>query len=486
MSASAGSTAVVLAAGEGKRLKSRAPKVLHPVAGRPMLAHVLAALESPRIVRRAVVVSPARRDEIAAEMDRLGFTEITYVVQDPPLGTGDAVRVALDQLRPEGEVVVVPGDTPLVLPETIQRVLDAKAASGAQAVLVTARIPSSDSGRILRDSDGAVTGIVEARDASESELAIDEINAGIYAFDAAHLEKMLGKVDDANAQGEFYLTDVVGFFVREGHRVETVEADASEVGGVNSRVQLAEVTRALRRRVCLRWMEEGVTIVDPDTTYIDPGVSLAADVVIHPFTFLEGATSIANGAEIGPQTRVVDSTVGERSVVTFSVIRESTVGADASVGPFASLRAGTVVGDGARAGTFVETKASTIGPGSKVPHLSYIGDAEIGRGVNVGAGTITCNWDGSDKHGTVIDDDAYIGSDTMLVAPVHIGERAATGAGAVVKGEVPPDALAVGVPARVIEGKGNKMKRRGKSGEPARLGSEDDAASPSSDPGADS
>lgn len=459
MSGSGGPTAVVLAAGEGKRLKSRTTKVLHPVAGRPMLAHVLAALEGSGAATRAVVVAASRRDEIAEAMVGHGFADITYVVQDPPRGTGDAVRVAVEALRPSGDVLVLPGDTPLVTRSTVQRVLEAKRSSGAAAVLVAARVASSDSGRIVRAEDGSVSEIVEVKDATAEQLSIDEINAGIYVFEAPLLEAMLGKIDDANAQGEYYLTDVIGLLFRDGHRIEAVEADAAEVGGVNSRAQLAQVIRSMRDRVSERWLEEGVTIIDPSSTFIDPTVELAPDVVIHPFSFLEGSTTVAEGAEIGPQTRIVDSSVGPGAVVTFAVVRGCTIGSEASVGPFASLRAGTHVGERARAGTFVETKASTIGEDSKVPHLSYIGDAEIGRGVNVGAGTITCNWDGSGKHGTVIDDDAYIGSDTMLVAPVHIGERAATGAGAVVRGEVPADSLAVGVPARVIEGKGDKMRR---------------------------
>lgn len=451
--------AIVLAAGDGKRLKSRLPKVLHTAAGRPLLAHVLAALAPLPLRRKVVVVSP-RRDEIEAGLG--GFADgCDFVVQEVPRGTGDAVRIALQSGTFGDTVLVTPGDTPLFETETLRALVDAHAASGAGATVLTADMPDPTGyGRVIRAGGDAIDRIVEHRDAAPDELGVTEINAGVYAFDAALLRDALGTIGHDNAQGEQYLGDVLGPIAAAGRAVLAFKTDHEEVPGVNSRAQLAEAAAALRRRAALRWMSEGVTIVDPGTTFIDAGVTIAPDATIHPFTFLEGATTIGAGAEIGPQTRVVDSTIEEDATVTFSVVRGSSIGGGASVGPFASLRPGTRLERGARAGTFVETKNTTIGEGSKANHLAYLGDAEIGRGVNVGAGTITCNWDGREKHKTLVEDEAYIGSDTMLVAPVRIGKRAATGAGAVVRGEVPDEALAVGVPARIIEGGGNKMEPR--------------------------
>ena len=459
--------AIVLAAGDGKRLKSRLPKVLHPAAGRPLLGHVLAALESLPLGRRVVVVSP-RRDQIAAALDDAGLSDgFELVVQEVPRGTADAVRVALEGAGISGgTVLVTPGDTPLLKPETLSALLDAHAAAGAGATVLTADMPDATGyGRVIRGAGDAIERIVEHRDATEEELGVREINAGVYAFDLALLRDALASIGSDNAQGEQYLGDVLGPIAASGRPVLAFKADHEEVPGVNSRAQLAEAAAALRRRACLHWMEQGVTIVDPSTTFVDASVTIEPDATIHPFTFLEGATRVGPGAEIGPQTRVVDSTIEEGATVTFSVVRGSSIGPGASVGPYASLRPGTRLESGARAGTFVEVKSSTIGEDSKANHLAYLGDAEIGRGVNVGAGTITCNWDGRDKHKTLIEDEAYIGSDTMLVAPVRIGKRAATGAGSVVKGEVPDEALAVGVPARIIEGKGNRMEPKAPPGE---------------------
>ena len=454
-------TVVVLAAGQGKRLRSDLPKVLHRVAGRPLVGHVLAAL-APLGADRTVVVTSKRRDEIAAAVAEAGFgTGIDFVVQDPPSGTGDAVRVALDELQlDDGLVVVANGDAPLVAPETFRRLVDMHLTSSAVATVLTARVADpADLGRIERSDGDRIRRIVEEADATEEQRAIDEVNCGAFVFDAVRLVEMIAKVDQENAQGEHYLTDVVELLVSDGDVVVACLGQPEEATGVNDRSQLADAGAALRRKVCEKWMAEGVTIVDPATTYIDATVEIERDATILPFTFLEGATRIGANAEVGPQVRIVDSEIGTGATVSFAVIRESVVGADASVGPFASLRAGTKLGTGGRIGTFVETKATTMGEDSKANHLAYLGDAEIGRGVNVGAGTITTNWDGEKKHKTVIEDDAYIGSDTMLVAPTHVGKRAATGAGAVVRGDVPDDALAVGVPARIIEGKGNKMGR---------------------------
>jgi bifunctional UDP-N-acetylglucosamine pyrophosphorylase/glucosamine-1-phosphate N-acetyltransferase len=453
-------SAIVLAAGDGKRLKSAVPKVLHRAAGLPLLAHVLRAL-APLGLGPTVVVASPRRAEMEETLGAHGITDgVSYVVQQVPKGTADATAIGLEAAGNAEAVIVLPGDAPLLTTETLESLLDQHATSGASATVLTSRVDDPGGyGRVVRATTGAVEKIVEDRDATDEERALDEVNAGVYVFDAARLSWALGKVDSANAQQEMYVTDVIAILRAEGDAVSALLTDAAETAGVNSRAQLAEVGAALRRRTCERWMAEGVGIVDPSTTYIDAGVEIGRDATILPFTFLEGRTTVGERAEVGPQARIVDSTIAEDATVSFAVVRESVVGPEASVGPFASLRPGTRLERRARIGTFVESKQTTIGEDSKANHLAYLGDAEIGRGVNVGAGTITCNWDGTAKHKTVIDDEAYIGSDTMLVAPVHVGKRGATGAGSVVRDDVPADGLAVGVPARIIEGGGDKMKK---------------------------
>ena len=454
-----GVAAVVLAAGGGTRMKSGSPKVLHVAAGRPLLVHVLTAIQPLGLEAHLAVVTN-RTEIFERALDQAGLlSEVDLVVQDPPRGTADAVRSALATVRGrQSTLLVLQGDSPLIKTETLDALLHVHADSASAATVLTARVDDPTGyGRIVRSTDGMVERIVEERDASYEERSIHEINAGVYVFDVDALSEALDEVGDANAQNEYYLTDVVPALLARNGAVAAYRGQAQEVMGVNSRVQLAAVTEILRRRTCEVWMEEGVTVVDPATTYIDSSVTIGRDATIHPFTFLEGRTTVGEGAEVGPQARIIDSEIEEGAVVTFAVVRSSSIGPGASVGPFASLRPGTRLERGARLGTFVESKQTTIGEDSKANHLAYLGDAQIGRGVNVGAGTITCNWDGQTKHPTVIEDEAYIGSDTMLVAPTRIGKRAATGAGSVVRGEVPDEALAVGVPARIIEGKGNKM-----------------------------
>lgn len=451
--------AIVLAAGDGKRLKSDVPKVLHDAAGRPLLVHVLAALE-PLELGQVVVVASPRKPEIEAVVSAAGLdVTVDYAVQETPNGTGDAVRVGLEAIGGDVEhVLVVSGDSPLLRSATLATLLEHHGGSAAVATVLTAVFAEPTGyGRIIKGDAGDIESIVEERDATDQQRLVREINTGTYAFDVDALRDALPKLGTDNAQAEYYLTETVAVMLAEGRKVEAVEAPAREAGGVNSRQQLAEIARELRARACERWMAEGVTIVDPDTTFIDSNVTIGRDAVVLPFTFLEGETKIGERARVGPQTRIVDSSIGDDTEVTFAVVRGSEIGPEASVGPFASVRKGTTLGRGSRIGTFVETKQTSIGDDSKASHLAYLGDAKIGRGVNVGAGTITCNWDGREKHESVIDDEAYIGSDTMLVAPTHIGKRAATGAGSVVRGDVPDDALAVGVPARVIPDKGDKM-----------------------------
>ena len=453
--------AVILAAGEGSRMKSDLPKVLHTAAGRPLIVHVLAALEGLPVTRKAIV-SSNRKDEIAAVVEASGFgADVDWAIQDPPRGTADAVMRGLGVLEGDpAHVLVLPGDAPLIETETIDALLHVHASSGATATVLTARMADPTGyGRVLRNEAGGLIRIVEEKDASYEERTVDEVNAGVYLFETAQLQRVLEKIDAENAQREFYLTDAIELLASEGEKVEAYRTHPHEIFGVNSRSQLARVAELMRRRASERWMDEGITIVDPRTTYIDASVTIGRDATIHPFTFLEGKTHVGARAEVGPQARIIDSRIDEDARVSWAVVNGSHVGPQATVGPFASLRPGTVMARGSKLGTFVETKSTTLGEDSKANHLAYLGDAEVGRGVNIGAGTITCNWDGENKHKTIIEDDAYIASDTMLVAPTHIGKRAATGAGAVVKGDVPDDALAVGVPARVLENKGNKMNR---------------------------
>ena len=365
-------------------------------------------------------------------------------LQAEQLGTGHATAVALEQLEPCDVVVVLPGDMPLVRPETIASMITAHAEAGAAATMLTVDAADpSGYGRVVRGSTGAVTAIVEHGDATDEELAITEINTSVYAFDPDLLGSALEKLGDHNVQGERYLTDVVGVLVGEGHVVATAPATAAEGSGVNSHDQLAAVSAELRRRINTAWMASGVFMEDPARVSIGAEVELSPDVRLWGDVHLAGHTSVASGAELGPSVHIADSTIAEGARVWFAAVRGASIGRRAEVGPFVSLREGTILEDASKAGTFVEIKASVVGPGSKVPHLSYVGDATIGADSNVGAGTITANYDGYRKHRTVIGDGVRIGSDTVLVAPVEVGDGAWTGAGSVITSDVAPDALAV-------------------------------------------
>jgi bifunctional UDP-N-acetylglucosamine pyrophosphorylase / glucosamine-1-phosphate N-acetyltransferase len=452
-------SAIVLAAGFGRRMQSDLPKVLHQCAGKPILAHVVDAA-SP-LAGRTVVVVPPEHGAIRTVMAETGLGHVTYAIQPETKGTADAARIGLEALgQDSGRVLILPGDHPLLESRTLSELIDLATSTGSAAAVLSCRMRDpSGRGRIVRDADGSLLRIIEDRDADEDQRRIDEVNGGIYVFDIERLDAALGKVHSENSQGERYLPDVIELLRDEGETVLAHMTHGHDCFGVNSRTELSEAAGLLRDRTCSRLMDAGVTIVDPVTTYIDASVRIEPDVRILPFTFLEGDTHIERGAEIGPHARLVDSTVEQGATVTYAVVRSSSIGPRVSVGPFVSLRPGTELGAGAHIGTFVETKKAVVGEGSKVPHLSYVGDAEIGRDVNVGAGTITCNWDGTAKHRTVVEDEAYISSDTMLVAPIRIGKRAATGAGSVVRDDVPDGALAVGVPARILEGKGDRMKK---------------------------
>lgn len=460
--------AVVLAAGEGTRMRSSTPKVLHPLCGRPMLLHVVDALLALPLDRIVVVVGHgAERVTKTLQEQTATETPIEFVEQRVQAGTGDAASVALtafpEELDGEDDILVVPGDTPLLRPETLALVArEHRAADAAATVLTARRADPGDYGRIVRDGRGLVDRIVERSDASEEELAIDEVNTSIYCFRRGLLAPALRRLSPENAQGEYYLTDAVGVLRQTGHTVVAVEApDPVEPTGVNDRAQLAAAESCLRARINDRWMREGVTMVDPDRTYVDATVELEPEVRLLPGTILEGRTVVASGAVVGPDSHLVDTIVGEGAVVERSVAREAEIGDGAVVGPFAHLRPGTRLGPSAKAGSFVETKNAEVGEGAKVPHLAYVGDAEVGEGSNLGAGTITANYDGRSKHRTRIGRRVHTGSNTVLVAPVEVGDDATTGAGAVVVGDVPPGALAKGVPARNEEGWAAAREDRG-------------------------
>jgi bifunctional UDP-N-acetylglucosamine pyrophosphorylase/glucosamine-1-phosphate N-acetyltransferase len=434
---------LVLAAGKGTRMKSAQPKVLHRVGGRPMLDWVLDAAASFDPVTTTVIVGHKAGDVEAGCAARPG---LGFVTQEPQLGTAHAVMQAAPRLQDRrGTVVLLSGDVPLLSAKTIARLLETHAAADAAATVVTAHFDQPFGyGRIVRE-DGRIARIVEEKDASAEERAVREVNAGVYAFDLQALFPALRGVASTNAQGEYYLTDLVASFRRAGRVVETVQiADAREILGINSRADLARVGAIVRQQVNEALMAAGVTIVDPASTYIDAGVTVGPDTVIHPNVHLEGRTRIGAGCEILPSVRITDGVIGDRVMInSFTVINDASVADDARIGPFAHLRPGSDVRDGAFIGNFVELKKTVFGEGSKASHLTYLGDATVGAGVNIGAGTITCNYDGVNKNATTIGDGAFIGSDSQLVAPVTVGAGAFVAAGSTIVQDVPPGALAI-------------------------------------------
>lgn len=449
--------AVVLAAGEGTRMRSETPKVLHSLCGRPMLLHVVDALAELPLERIVVVVGHGAERVTKVLQDQL-VTEVPveFVEQRVQRGTGDAVSVALtsaafDDLDTEDDILVLPGDTPLLRAETIAHLATEHRVQDAAATVLTARLPDPTGyGRVVRDKDDRVARIVEHADAGEDERALDEVNTSIYCFRRNLLVPSLRRLRPENAQGEYYLTDAIEVLRSAGHKVIAVTSDdPAEAVGVNDRAQLADAEAELRRRINVQWMRDGVTMVDPERTYVDATVELEPDVRILPGTILEGRTSIGAGSVIGPDCHLTDAVVGERAVVSYAVVRDAEIGDDCSVGPFAYLRPGTRLATGAKVGTYVEVKNSEIGEGTKVPHLSYVGDADVGAGANLGASTITANYDGVRKHRTRIGDDVHTGIHTSLVAPVEVGDGAETGAGSVVTRDVPAGQHVRGVPARI-------------------------------------
>ncbi len=434
---------VVLAAGKGTRMRSDTPKVLHRAGEFRLIEHVLRAAAALDARTTVVVVGHLADDVRRALSERLG---LRFALQEPQLGTGHALLQAETHLAgARGTVVLLSGDVPLLRGVTLEELVAAHERSGAAATVLTARVPDpAGYGRIVRQ-DGRITAIVEHRDATPVERAIDEINSGIYAFAAEPLFDALRSIGSANAQAEYYLPDLVRIYRARGLNVETVRLeDAREILGVNSRRELADVAAILKTTKNEALMAEGVSIVDPASTWIGPDVSVGRDTVIHPNVHLEGQTRIGERCEINASVRIVDSTLDDGVVINnFCVIRESHVRAGAQIGPFAHIRPQSDIGEGAHVGNFTELKKTTLGKGSKANHLSYLGDATIGEKVNVGAGTITCNYDGVHKHPTVIEDGAFIGSDSQLIAPVRVGKGAYVAAGSSIVEDVPAGALGV-------------------------------------------
>ncbi len=441
---------IVLAAGAGTRMRSKKPKVIHEILGRPLVMWPIAALKEAGIQDVTVVVGP-EDDRVQAVVSG----EANVAIQQQKLGTADAAKAAMETEALsafEGSVVLVYGDCPLLTPETIRRLVETRIQEDAAAVVLTFRMEDPFGyGRIIREDSfeadlpqGPVVAIVEQKDASPQEAQVCECNSGFYCFDAAQLRSCLSQVTNDNAQGEYYITDVVALLREAGEKVVALATeDPQECAGVNSRVQLAEATRAMQQRINRAHMEAGVTMLAPDLVWIGPDVTLERDVTILQNVTLMGRTSVGEDSIIGPDTRLVDTCVGQGCVVDETISYEARIDDGATTGPRAYLRPGAHLMEGAKAGTHVEIKKSTVGPGSKVPHLSYIGDTTIGEGVNIGAGSITCNYDGKHKHATVIGDGTFIGSDTMMVAPVNIGANVTVGAGSVITKDVPDDALAV-------------------------------------------
>ena len=437
-------TVVILAAGEGTRMKSSTPKVLHSIAGRSLVGHVLSAVSalSPKQVR---VVVGAGREQVEAHLSEIA-PHVTTVFQEKRGGTGHATQLALDGLKASGTILVLAGDTPMLTGSSLSELLNAHHAGGFTASVLTAEHPDPTGyGRIIRTDDDSLLRIVEERDADEIQRDILEVNSGVYAFDAIKLAGAIGKLKNDNSQGELYLTDVIEILRNEGGKIAAVLIDDFiEILGVNDRVQLAESAALLRDRINEDLMRDGVTIVDPLSTWVDATASVASDVVLMPGTAISGTTTVAAGAVIGPRTTLVDCTVGTGARVIESRCTEAIIGEGASVGPYTFLRPGTKLLPHSKVGAYVEMKNATLGEGSKVPHLSYVGDAVIGEGSNIGAATIFVNYDGVEKHYTVVGDHVRIGSDSMLVAPVTIGDGAYTAAGSVITEDVPPGAIGVG------------------------------------------
>lgn len=436
-----GLVALILAAGKGTRMKSALPKVLHKVGGKPMVQQVLDAAQQAGAKRNIVVIGFGA-ESVAAELE----AQAEFVVQAEQLGTGHAVMQAEDKLADfNGTVLVLCGDTPLLRGDMLRRFVEQHHGQQAAATVLTAHMPNpAGYGRVIRNAGGQVVKIVEQKDANPNELAVSEVNTGIYCFQSQSLFQALRGITCNNAQGEYYLTDVISILVDKGDKVWAVAADDyQETMGINSRVQLAQAEKIIRLRKLEELMDNGVTIMDPDSTFIDADVTIGNDTVIYPFTWIEGATAIGQGCAIGPNSRIENTTVGDNSTLHFIYAHECKIGNNVTVGPYVHLRPATVLADGVKIGNFVEVKNSQVGENSKIPHLSYIGDTDMGTRVNIGSGTITVNYDGKHKHRTTIEDGAFIGCNSNLVAPVTVGEGAYIAAGSTITKNVPPASLGV-------------------------------------------
>lgn len=430
---------IVLAAGQGTRMKTGLAKVLHVAAGRSLLGWVMASLEGLETAGTVVVVGH-QSESVAQECG----DDVAVVIQEPQNGTGHAVSVGLSRVDDDVDaVLVVPGDMPLIRSASLVSLIDRHRRTGASATIVsTVLADPTGYGRIIRDGD-SVAAIVEERDATDDQRLVGEVNTSVYVFDRHVLASALASLSNDNAQGEYYLTDVIAAFVEAGEGVDALSVSAEEGMGVNTQRELADAARVLRRRINDDLLDNGVWMLDPERVYVDATAVVEPGARLFPETYLAGSTHVAVGAEIGPSTQLTDTSVGQGAHVRHTVAISAVIGDQVSVGPFAYLRPGAVLRRGSKVGTYVEIKASEIGEGSKVPHLSYIGDATVGTGSNIGAGTITVNYDGYEKHRTTVGDNVRIGADTMLVAPLSVGNDAFTGAGSVVTADVPPGALAV-------------------------------------------
>ena len=447
---------VILAAGDGIRMNSRTPKVLHAICGQPMLSLAIRSARDAGLERILAVVP----HESGAIREAIG-PSVEYVEQEQPLGTGHALLQTLPVVRDTDNLLVLYGDVPLIRPETMQQMMALHTDREASITLLTSTLcPPDGMGRVLRDSSGSVTAIVEEKEADQAALEVAEVNGGVYCFQTRWLGTHLQRTP-ADAGGEIYLTDLVSLAAKSEAGVEAVSAsDLWEVLGINHRGQLAQAEAALRQRIREKWMLAGVTLIDPGSTYIDAAVVLGQDSILYPNTHVRGETRIGADCHIGPNSIIESSSIGDRCRIVASVVEGSTLEEDVEIGPYSHVRPESYIEGDVHIGNYAEVKKSRLGHGTRIGHFSYIGDATLGSNVNVGAGAITCNYDGVNKNETIIGEDAFIGSDTMLVAPVRIGARAATGAGSLVTKDVPPDTLVVGVPARVTRKSGHRRNSR--------------------------
>lgn len=443
---------LILAAGKGTRMKSDLPKVLHRVNGVPMVKKIIEVLNKLNPQENILILG----HEKEMILDTLG--DVQYVVQEEQLGTGHAIMMAEEKLKNyDGDIMVVCGDTPLLTAETLQKMHEKHRISGAATTILTSVVENPYGyGRIVKKND-LVKAIVEEKEAGEEEKKIREINAGVYCFDSKKLFEALGKIEKHVEKNEYYLTDVIGVHVKEDEKVETyILENNEEVLGVNSKVQLAEAEKVLRNRKNIELMENGVVLIDPQNVYIEDSVEIGADTVIYPGALLQGETVVGKNCEITGNTRILDSKIGNNVIIQSSVIKESVLESGVTIGPFAHVRPKTHLKENVHLGNFVEVKKSVLEPGVKAGHLTYLGDAEIGENTNIGAGTITCNYDGKNKHKTKVGRDVFIGSDSMLVAPLEIGDRALTGAGSVITKNIPSNALGVSRSKQMIKKEWNK------------------------------